>query len=85
VLDVAVRGFGDVAALTVGGDAVFGLQQAGHGARAGLAQGTVSSPVRAAFSRSRSWPVAISRGGPGALMLSSEQYPASARNKLISD
>src|SRR5215472_3874566 len=74
VFEVAVGGFGDVAALPVGGDAFGSGQPGGHGG-GGLAAGggPVAVPPVAACSRSRCLPVAIRRSGPSRVRLCSEQ------------
>ena len=71
VLDVAVGGLGDVAALAVGGDAVVGGEPGGHRRDRPAVRLSAGPPLpaRAAFSRSRRLPVAMSRSGPGQVRL----------------
>src|SRR6185369_5658993 len=74
----------DVAAVAVGRDPVFGSEPLAHGLDGGAAP-VLALGIAAAggFSRSRRFPVAMSRSGPSQVRLSSEQYPASASTSPI--
>ena len=85
VLDLAVRGLGDVAAAGGRRRCRRGFaSRAAMAAMASLCQGAplLGSPdPRAAFSRSRVLPVAIRRSGPSMVRLCSDRYPASAEEQ----